>query len=170
MTLIQDMSETQRQAWITIIVDSAVFIYFFGKMTTAGSINTLSPHGLSKLMLGVIIFTVIMHAVINAVFAARMAKEDIEEEGLKDERDIRIERKGNSYGFYVLAAFVYVIIFQVILQSGLDGIPNTGEDYGYKSWFDYQNTSHLVFALATASFVADIIKNGVMILAYRGGE
>jgi len=165
MTLIEDMSETQRQAWITLLVDGAVFIYFWAKMTTAGSIDTLTPSGLGYLALKVIIITIVLHAIINAVFAARTRGEH---DSFKDERDIEIERKGNSYGFYVLSAFVYILAGQILLQNGFDTIPNTGEDYGYKSWFDYQNTSHLVFALFTASFVSDIIRNGAMILSYRG--
>jgi len=168
MTYIEDMSETQRQAWITIIVDSAVFIYFLGKMMTGLSIDTLSPSGLSYLMIKVIIFTAIAHAIISGVFAARKRLEG--EDEIKDERDIRIERKGNSYGFYFLAAFLYVIVGQILLQNGFDGIQNTGEDYGYKSVFDYKNTSHLIFALVAASFVADIIRNGVMVFAYQGHE
>jgi len=33
MTRIEDMSETQRQSWITLIADGAVFIWFWQKMT-----------------------------------------------------------------------------------------------------------------------------------------
>lgn len=168
MTLIEDMSETQRQAWITLLVDCAVFIYFVGKMTFGRTIETLSAAGLGKIMLTIIIFTIVAHIIIHSVFGARLATKNLEEGGLKDERDVRIERKGNSYGFHVLAAFVYVLIFQILLQNGLDGVPNTGADYGYKSWFDYTNTTHLVFGLASAAFIADIVKNLVMILAYRG--
>jgi len=37
-----------------------------------------------------------------------------------------------------------------------------------QSFFDYTNTSHLVFALILAAFIGDMIKNAVMILSYRG--
>jgi len=167
MTYIEDMSETQRQAWITLIVDVFVFIYFVGKITGGFTILTLSASGLSYLMLKVVIITVIMHAIIHGVFAARRRGDD---DLIKDERDIRIERKGNSYGFFILAAFLYVIIFQILLQNGFDGLDNPQSNHSYKSWFDYTNTTHLVFALTAASFVADIVRNGVMIMTYRGHD
>jgi len=163
LTLIEDMSETQRQAWVTLIVDFFVFIYFLRAMTTSWSINTLSAIGLGSLMIGVIITTIILHAVIAAVFAARARSDD---EGLKDERDVRIERKGATYGFYFLAIFMNIIIGHILIQNGLDNLPNTTS--GYVGPFDYTNTSHLVFALTAAAFIGDIIKNGVMVLAYRG--
>ncbi len=164
MTLIQDMSETQRQAWVTIIVDVCVFIYFLKKMTTAGSIDTLSASGLSTLMIGLIITTIILHAIIASVFAVRKGGDG--EDDIKDERDVRIERKGATYGFYFLAIFMNIIIGHIVIQNGLDNLPNTTA--GYDGPFDYTNTSHLVFALTCAAFIGDIIKNGVMIWAYRG--
>ena len=163
MTLIRDMSETQRQAWVTLIVDLFVFIYFLRAMTTSRSIDTLSSSGLVSLMIGVIITTIILHAVITAVFAARGRSHD---EGLKDERDVRIERKGATYGFYFLAIFMNIIIGHIVIQNGLENLPNTTA--GYAGSFDYTNTSHLVFVLTAAAFIGDIIKNGVMVFAYRG--
>jgi len=163
MTLIEDMSETQRQAWVTLIVDVCVFIYFLQKMTTAGSIDTLSPGGLSALLIGLIITTIILHAIIASIFAVRKRSDD---EDIKDERDVRIERKGATYGFYFLAIFMNIIIGHIVIQNGLDNLPNTTA--GYDGPFDYTNTSHLVFALTAAAFIGDIIKNGVMIWAYRG--
>ncbi len=163
MTLIEDMSETQRQAWVTLIVDVFVFVYFLKNIMTAGSIDTLSASGLSKLMIGVIITTIILHAVIASVFAMRKQGED---EDIKDERDIRIERKGATFGFYFLAVFMNIIIGHIVIQNGLDNLPNATE--GYAGPFDYTNTSHLVFALTCAAFIGDIIKNSVMVLAYRG--
>ena len=165
MTLIEDMSETQRQAWVTLIIDLFVFIYFLRTMTTSRSIDTLSANGLGSLMIGLIIMTIILHVVIAAVFAARGRSDD---EGLKDERDVRIERKGATYGFYFLAIFMNIIIGHIVIQNGFDNLPNTTA--GYVGPFDYTNTSHLVFALTAAVFIGDIIKNGVMVLAYRGAN
>jgi len=164
MTLIEDMSETQRQAWITVIVDVAVFGIFLKGMTTGRAIDTLSASQLSAFVIGLIVSTVILHIIIQSVFAARKRGEP--DDDLKDERDIRIERKGASYGFYVLAILVNILIGHIVIQNGLDNLPNTTA--GYNGPFDYTNTSHLVFALLFAAFMGDIIKNGVMIWAYRG--
>ncbi len=163
MTRIEDMSETERQSWVTLIVDVAVFFIFIKGMTTAGSIDTLSAPALSSFILGLIITTVILHIIIQSIFAARKRSED---DDLKDERDVRIERKGASYGFYVVAILLNILIGHIVIQNGIDALPNVTDRY--EGFFDYTNTSHLVFALTFAAFLGDIVKNTVMILAYRG--
>jgi len=169
MTLIEDMSETQRQAWITLLVDATVFFVFLKGMMTGLSINTLSAAGLSKFILGLIITTVILHIIIQSVFAARVRLEaDQEDTSLKDERDLRIERKGATYGFWILAILLNILIGHIVIQNGIDSIPEIAENH--QSFFDYRNTSHLVFALILATFLGDIVKNIVMIISYRSGE
>jgi len=167
MTYIEDMSETQRQAWITLLVDTAVFVVFIKGMTSGLSIDTLSAAGLSKFVLGLIVTTVILHIIIQSVFAGRTRLEnEADDRGLKDERDIRIERKGASYGFYVLSILISILIGHIVIQNGLESIPEIAGKQ--QSFFDYTNTSHLVFALILAAFIGDMIKNAVMILSYRG--
>ena len=61
-----------------------------------------------------------------------------------------------------------IIIGHIVIQNGFDNLPNTTACY--VGPFDYTNTSHLVFALTAAVFIGDIIKNGVMVLAYRGAN
>ncbi len=168
MTRIEDMSETQRRAWMTLIVDVAVFLVFLRGATTDWSIDTLSAGGQTSLFIGVIIMTIILHAIIASLFEQRQRKDDITD---KDERDINIERKGASYGFYFLAIFLNLIVGHIVLQNSFDNFPEATA--GYDAVFDYRNTSHLVFALLSAAFIGDIIKNATMIFAYhwgRGGE
>jgi len=131
-------------------------------MTTGFSIDTLSAADLSKLVLSLIIITIILHIIIQSVFAARTRGL---ENDLKDERDVRIERKGASYGFHILSIFLTIIIGHIVIQNGLDSLPDISEKH--QAVFDYTNTSHLVFALITAAFLGDIIKNAVMLWAYR---
>lgn len=166
MTLIEDMSETQRQAWITLIVDLVVFVVFLKGMTTGRSIDTLGASQLSSFVIGLIVTTIVLHIIIQSVFAARKRGEP--DDDLKDERDIRIEHKGASYGFYVLSILVSILIGHIVIQNGLNAIPEISEKH--QSFFDYMNTSHLVFALIFATFLGDIAKNVVMLLAYRRGE
>ena len=162
MTRIEDMSETQRKAWMTLIVDVAVFLYFIKAMTTDFAVDTLSSGALISLFIGIIVITIIMHAVIASIFAVR---KNADEPDFKDERDIKIERKGASYGFYFLAIFLNIIVGHIILQNSIEGLE--GELGDYQGPFDFRNTSHLVFALLSAAFIGDIIKNGIMILSYR---
>lgn len=163
MTRIEDMSETERQSWVTLIVDVVVFIIFLRAMTRGVSIESFDPAGLSKLVLGVIIVTVILHIIIQSIFAVRARGQ---EDNLKDERDTLIERKGSHLGFYVLSILLAILIGHIVIQNGLNAIPEISEKH--QSVFDYTNTSHLVFALIFMTFMGDIVKNAVMVLAYRG--
>ena len=166
MTRIEDMSETQRQAWITLIVDVTVFVIFLKGMMTGGSIDTLSPGQLSAFVIGLIVMTVILHIIIQSVFAARKRGEP--DDDMKDERDVRIERKGASSGFFILAIFINILVGHIVIQNSVEGLAD--DRVSFVSVFDFTNTSHLVFVLLAAAFLADIVKNGVMILAYRSGE
>jgi len=63
------MSETQRQSWITLLADGAVFIWIWQKMTIGLSPqvvhNDMGEFG--ALIIRAIIITVILHAVIASI-------------------------------------------------------------------------------------------------------
>jgi len=163
MVRIEDMSQTERQAWIALMVDVTVFVIFIKGMTTAFSIDTLSAAALSSLVIGLIVTTVVLHIIIQSVFTLR--KRGDSDDDVKDERDIRVERKGSTYGFYILAILVNILVGHIVIQNGLNAIPDITDKH--QSFFDYTNTSHLVFALIFAAFLGDIVKNAVMIREYR---
>lgn len=160
MTKLEDMSETERQSWMTLLVDVSVFIWFVSKMTYGRfpnlSLETISPDGLMKLYISVIVITLILHAVIAAIFAARRRSDHTEE---KDERDILIDRKGAAYGFGFLAVMLNIVTFMYLFENTVDG---------YDFWLSLNNVSHMFFVLLSLAFVGDIIKNTVMVLAFRG--
>ena len=158
MTRIEDMSETQRQSWITLLADGAVFIWLWQKMTIGLSPqfvhNDMNEFG--EIIIGVIIITVILHAIIASIFDIRKRKESYE----KDERDIQIERKGAHWGYRVMQFGVGGVMFMIFMHSWI------GEDY--TPTFSVQTPVEIIFSLLVISYVADLIKHGVMILAYRG--
>lgn len=160
MTKIEDMSETERQSWSTLIVDSFVFVWFLNQ-TTYGSwmnVDILNrPAGeIMQIFIGLIIVTVILHAIIASVFAVRQRQENVLE---KDERDIDIERKGAALGYGFLVLAINVIIVTQLLQYTLAD---------YEPPLSLIEPPHMFFALMCTAFIGDIIKNGVMVLAYRG--
>jgi len=128
VTKIEDMSEPQRQAWITLLADG---------------------------VLGVVIITVILHAVIAAIFDIRKRKEPYE----KDERDITIERKGAHWGYRLMQWGVGGVIVIMALNGaiGADFLPP----------ISLEKPAEIVFALLVISYVADLVKQGIMIWAYR---
>ena len=158
MTLIEDMSETQRQSWITLLADGAIFIWFWQKMTHGLSLqvvhNNIEEFG--ALIIRVIIITLILHAIIAAIFDLRKRKESYE----KDERDIQIENEGAHAGYRVYYFGIGGIIFMMFPHIWL------GKDY--TPTFSIRTPVEIIFALMMVSYAADLIKHGVMIRAYRG--
>jgi len=84
MTKIEDMSEPERQAWITLLADGAVFAWLWSKTTIGLSPQLIHTNieEFGKIILGVVIVTVILHAVIASIFDMRKRKEPYE----KDEK------------------------------------------------------------------------------------
>ncbi len=158
MTKIEDMSEPERQAWITLLADGAVFAYFWSKTTIGFSPKLIHTDmgEFSEIILGVVIVTIIVHAVIAAIFDMRKRKESYE----KDERDIAIERKGAHWGYRLMQWGVGGVIVSLLLYSlfGTNYIPP----------ISIQKPAEIIFALMVVSYVADLVKQGIMIWAYRG--
>jgi len=157
VTRIEDMSEPQRQAWITLLADGAVFVYFWSKTTIGLSPQLIHTNieEFSEIILGVIIATVICHSVIGAIFDMRKRKEAYE----KDERDIAIERKGAHWGYRLMQWGVGGIIITLLLHNLV------GPDYAPP--VSIQKPAEIIFALIVVGYVADLIKQGVVIWAYR---
>lgn len=157
MTRIEDMSDMERQSWITLLADTAVFAYFVRKMTDGFGVICHTPEGLMKIYVTVIIMTVIIHAVISAIFAVRLKRDDHE----VDERDRDIERRGERNGFWVFVIFVNIIIFTLLFENSY---PNPKD---YDPPFSVITPPFMFFALLATTFVADITKRASMIWDYR---
>ena len=168
-TRLEDMSEVERRSWATLLVDVSVFIWFWSKMTGGLSLTLLpklaetSASSLVEIFIGAVIATIVLHAIIASVFAVRAG----EDKGEKDERDIDIERKGAAAGFWVLTVVINIIAVTLLLEySAQSGGKTILEDY--KPPLSVISPPYMFFVLMVLAFVGDIIKNGVMVLAYRG--
>ena len=168
-TALEDMSEVERRSWATLIVDVAVFIWFWKQMT-GGLAFTLIPKlsettasSLVGIFIGAVIATIILHAVIASVFALRAG----EDKGEKDERDIEIERKGAASGFWVLTIIINIIAVTLLMEYSASSAEGTLVE-GYNPPYSFISPPHMFFALTTLTFVGDIVKNAVMVIAYRG--
>jgi len=157
MTPIEDMSEPERRAWITLLADGAVFAYFWSKTTIGLSPKLIHTEmkDFGAIIVSVVIVTVILHAVIASIFDMRKRKETYE----KDERDITIERKGAHWGYRLMQWGVGGVIVTMLLHYGI------GIDYVPP--ISIQKPAEIIFALLVVSYAADLVKQGVMILAYR---
>ena len=157
MTTIEDMSETQRQSWITLLADGAVLMWFWKKMTYKWQLypETMSLEAFGELIIGLIILTIILHAVIASIFDIRKRKGDVG----RDERDVNIMRNGAHTGYRFLQFGIGVIILGIFLSHGL------GEDY--QSPYRMETPVQIIYYIMIVSYIADLIKHGVMIHAYR---
>ena len=157
MTRIEDMSETERQAWITLLADGAVFAYFWSKTTIGFSPKLIHTDmkDFGGIILGVVIMTIIVHAVIAAIFERRKRQESVE----KDERDIAIERKGAFWGYHLMQFGVGGVIVTLLLHTLISS--------GYTPPLSIEKPAEIIFALLVVGYVADLVKQGVMIWAYR---
>lgn len=157
MTKIEDMSEPERQAWITFLADGAVFLYFWQKMTIGLSPQPIHTNidEFAAIVLRVVMLTVILHIVISLIFEARKRKEAYS----KDERDIEIERRGAHWGYRLMEFGVGGVVITMFLHHLV------GESYIPP--LRIEKPVEIMFALLVVCYVADLVKHGVMLLAYR---
>ena len=156
MTKIQDMSSTQRNIWLVLLVDGAVFALFWQKMTVG-----LSPipiaydmREFSEIVLGVILLTVILHIVISSIFQIASGSE----KSGRDERDVLIERQGSVWGYRILQIGLGVVVVGMLLSAAVDE--------GYNFLIAFSSPVQIIFGLMVASYVADLVKHAVMIHGY----
>lgn len=156
MTKIQDMSSTQRNSWLVLLADGAVFAWFWQKMTVG-----LSPipiaydmREFSEIVLGVILLTVILHIVISSIFQIASGSE----KSGRDERDVLIERQGSVWGYRILQIGLGVVVVGMLLSAAVDE--------GYNFLIAFSSPVQIIFGLMVASYVADLVKHAVMIHGY----
>ena len=159
MGRIEDMSEPQRQSWITILADGAVFIWFLRRMIDGGRIVDLPAGELMAVFIVAIGWTIVAHIVISIAFETRKRKSKV----AKDERDADIGRHGDQTGYYLLSIFINVLIFTYLFRLVVGG-----DDYQPPLGLDLTLPSHMFFVLMSAVYIADIAKQGRKILLYRG--
>jgi len=139
VTRIEDMSEAERQSWITLLADGAVLIYFCRAMTT-GSIwvpDHYEPAALGEIFIGLVIVTIILHAGIASVFA----------------------RRGSRNGYGVLQFGLGIIIISILVGYA------AGD--GFEGMIKLQTPVQIIFYLTALSYIADLVKQGSMIIDYR---
>lgn len=156
MTRVEDMSEPQRQSWITLIADGMVFIWFLRRMLDGQSLVTLSPGELIGVFVIVIGWTIAAHIIIALVFETRKKGKGQQ----ADERDADIARRGDRTGYYVLCGFVNVFIFGYLVENA------AGEDF--QGPISVASPTAVFFWLMVAAYVADLSKQITKLRYYHG--
>ncbi len=156
MTRIEDMSSTQRQAWLVLLADGAVFVWFWQKMTSGLTVRPINYDisDFGAIIVGVVILTIILHAAIAAIFDI-MSKS---EKTARDERDVEIERRGSHIGYRILQFGIGAVIVLMLTGAGMDG--------GFEQPIELIIPVQIIFALMVVSYIADLVKHAVMIHGY----
>jgi len=156
MTAIQDMTSTQRHSWLVLLADGAVFLWFWQKMTVG-----LSPIPIAyempdfgKIVFGIVILTIVLHVAISIVFEV-VAKPETAQ---RDERDIAIEQRGSYWGYRILQIGLGIVVVGMLIN------PIFAESGRGMSAFS--SPVEIIFALIVTSYIADLVKHGVMVHGY----
>lgn len=156
MTRLQTMSEPERESWVTFIADALVFAWFVKVMlanwTSVPEAKT--PRELAEIYITLVVITIIYHVVISLVFAIRRRRDGVE----SDERDTHIQGEGSNAGYKTLEFGVGMVIIIGLLCfiAGDSYIPP----------FRIDTPVQFIFALTAVSYVASLIKHGVILLRY----
>lgn len=158
MSVIANMSEPERQSWITLIADGFVFVWFWKTMTSGWSLtpHEMSPGQLGQIYLSLVIITIIYHAVIAGFFEFRKRGGGGIEQ---DERDVLISAMGSKLGYSVLQIGVGVILVAAVINYayGADVVP-----------FLYIETPvQFLFAITFISYAADLVRHVAILLRYQ---
>ena len=156
MTTIQDMTRTQRNSWLVLLADGAVFAWFWQKMTVGFSPIPINYdiERFGEIVFGVVFLTIVLHIIISIIFDINSRKSD----SGKDERDYIIERRGAFWGYRLLQFGVGCIFVGILMSAAV------GEDY--QSRILLSSPVDIIFGLMVISYVADLTKHAVMIHGY----
>lgn len=156
MTRLQDMTSTQRQSWLTLLADGTVFVWFWQKMTVGFSPVPIDYEikEFGKIVFGLVVLTIVLHIIISVAFELAAQKA---ERG-KDERDIGIERRGAFWGYRIMQIGIGIITIGVLMDAAF------GSEY--ITPIRFETPVQIIFGLAVVSYIADLVKHGVMVVGY----
>jgi len=149
-----DLSNREKEIWIELVVSVVVAIYYFTNAYKAGGLIDIVNAELGKVVVNAILISIASTIILSIVFNKRNLE-------AKDERDIAIESKANSYAYYGLCVFITIIIGHIMISEGI----------GY---FDNANpvilsSSAIMHLLLISLITVGAIKSVTQIIHYRCG-
>lgn len=157
MTRIEDMSEPQRQSWITLLADGAILVWFWQTMSEGYGLlpQHFSPAQISGIFIKLVIITILLHAGIAIAFEMRKRKERFQ----KDERDAEIARKGSHAGFWLLQIGVGFLIVTLLAQYVIGDT--------YQGPVSVIKPVEMIYFLCVISYLSDLYRHATILWAYR---
>jgi hypothetical protein len=149
------MSQHEKTAWWSLGSGVLIWLFLGMRFTEDWQILDLPPWHAVGIYVQMIVLWIVA-AVVPAVLAARNPAELA-----KDERDHAIDAKGGRWEGYAVVIAINVFIVQLLAgqfyQDRTASLP--GLDLG--------STTAIIFALLTALFLGDAVKQAVILWQYR---
>jgi hypothetical protein len=149
------MSQHEKTAWWSLGSGVLIWLFLGMRFTEDWQVLDLPPGHAVGIYVQMIVLWIVA-AVVPAVFAARNPAELA-----KDERDRAIDAKGGRWEGYAVVIAINVFIVQLL----------AGEIYRDRTaslpGLDLGSTTAIIFALLTALFLGDAVKQAVILWQYR---
>ncbi len=149
------MSQHEKTAWWTLVSGILIWLFLLMRFTVDGRIVELpAGEAVETYVLTIVLW--IIAAIVPAVLAAkRPAGTD------KDERDRAIVALGDRWEGYVVVIAINVLVVHLLARAVYaDRTPSVPIP-------DFGSTTALIFALLTTLFLADAVKQAVVLWQYR---
>ena len=149
------MSPHEKTAWWGLVSAILIWLFLLMRFTEAGRIVDL-PAGYALATYVQMIVLWIVASVVPAMFAAKHPQQTG-----KDERDRAIDALGDRWQGYVVVIAINALVVHALARAMyVDRIPSVPIP-------DLGSTTALIFALLTTLFLADAVKQAVVLWQYR---
>ncbi|MEY2920038.1 MAG: hypothetical protein RL261_1343 [Pseudomonadota bacterium] len=149
------MSEHEKTAWWSLGSTVLIWLFLATRFTGDGRILEL-PAGLALATYIEMIVLWIVAAVVPAVLAAKNPTAQV-----KDERDRVIDARGDRWEGYVVVIAINVLVVHLLARALYsDRTPSVPLP-------DLSSTTALIFVLLTTLFLANAVKQAVVLWQYR---
>lgn len=149
------MSEHEKAAWWSLGSTVLIWLFLAMRFTDGGRIVEL-PASLALSTYIEMIVLWIVAAIVPAVLAAKDPAAQV-----KDERDRAIDALGDRWEGYVVVIAINVLVVHLLARGPYaDRTPSV-------TILDLSSTTALIFALLTTLFLAEAVKQSVVLWQYR---
>jgi hypothetical protein len=149
------MSEHEKTAWWSLGATVLIWLFLAMRFTDDGRVVEL-PAGLALETYIEMIVLWIVAAVVPAVMAAKDPAAQV-----KDERDRVIDALGDRWEGYVVVIAINVLVVHLLARAVYS------DRTASVTILDLSSTTALIFALLTTLFLANAVKQAVVLWQYR---
>jgi hypothetical protein len=149
------MSQHEKSAWWSLASGILIWMFLLVRFTEAGGIVHLPAGYALETYIQVVVLWIVASAVPAVLAEKHPQRSD------KDERDRAIDALGDRWEGYVVVMAINLLIVHALARAlYTDRTPSVPIP-------DFSSTTALVFALLTTLFLADAVKQAVVLWQYR---